>query len=80
MRTQMDRAALLRGFGEESEKLAVGALVAGIPAAAALTVGAAGYGAHKVMQRAKLKRKALKKKHTGTLQPGAGMIVPPHMY
>ncbi len=76
----MNRTEILRGFGEESQKLAVSALVAGLPAAGALAVGAAGYGAYKLRQREKLKRKALKKKYTGTLQPGAGMIVPPHMY
>jgi hypothetical protein len=76
----MGRTEILRGFSEESQKLAVPALVAGIPAAAALAAGAAGYGAYKLRQRERLKRKALKKKYTGTLQPGAGMIVPPHMY
>ena len=80
MKAKMDRAEIFRGFEEESQKLAVPALVAGIPAAAALAVGAAGYGGYKILQRKRLKRKALKKKYTGTLQPGAGMIVPPHMY
>ncbi len=80
MRGKMDRTEILRGFSEESHKLAVPALVAGLPALGAAAVGAAGYGAYKLRQRARLKRKALQKKYTGTLQPGAGMVAPPHMY
>ena len=49
--------------------------------AAAAGVGAAGlYGAHRIAEREKGKRKAVKRMLTGQYRPGAGMIVPPRSY
>ncbi len=63
------QAALVKGFSEEMQKVAI----VGVLAAGGL-LAALGFGERK------RKQKAFTKKLTGRYQPGAGMITPPRSY